>query len=239
MGQGGPVTARQVGEREIIPLFPLGTVLVPGLVLPLHIFEERYRRLMTDLLARDEPDRVFGVVAIREGWEVGADGVTAMFDVGTLAVLQEIRTYADGRSDVVAHGDARFRVLRLADTGTPYHCAEVEWLSESDGGGAGESGLLATAVARRFDVYRGLLTRVGAVEAAQMATLPEDPAVLSYLVAVAMVLDLHDRQRLLECDSTCERLRAEVGLLARETTLVQELPSLPAVDLARTPSGMN
>ena len=62
---------------------------------------------------------------------------------------------------------------------------------------------------------------------------------LSYLVAVAMVLDLRDRQRLLEAATTTERLRAEIALLGRETALMPRLPSLPAVDLARTPSGMN
>ena len=69
------MTERRVGERAVIPLFPLGTVLVPGLVLPLHIFEPRYRRLLADLAERPEADRGFGVVAIREGHEVGADGV--------------------------------------------------------------------------------------------------------------------------------------------------------------------
>ncbi len=72
-----------------------------------------------------------------------------------------------------------------------------------------------------------------------MLELPDDPRTLSYLVAVAMVLDLSDRQRLLQVVSTRDRLQAELGLLSRETTLVRTLPSLPAVDLARTPSGMN
>ena len=72
-----------------------------------------------------------------------------------------------------------------------------------------------------------------------MLALPEDPRMLSYLVAVAMVLDLSDRQRLLRDLDLDERLRAELALLARETVMMRELPSLPAVDLARTPSGLN
>jgi Lon protease-like protein len=205
----------------------------------LHVFEPRYRRLVHDLLALPEDDRGFGVIAIREGREVGEDGVTALYDVGTLALLRDVEPYTDGRYDLVSNGDARFRLHDLVDTGTPYLSAEVEWLGEDDGGSPGETEVLGAAVTRRFDVYRGLLAQVGAVEAAQMATLPDDPAVLSYLVAVAMVLDLRDRQRLLECASTAERLRTEISLLNRESTLVKELPSLPAVDLARTPSGMN
>jgi uncharacterized protein len=239
MGEGGGMSTRKVGDRAVIPVFPLGTVLVPGLVLPLHIFEPRYRQLVQDLLALPEDDRGFGVVAIREGREVGDDGVTALYDVGTLAVPRDVEPYTDGRYDLVSNGDARFRLLTLVDAGTPYLSAEVEWLAEDDGGSPGETDVLGSAVTRRFDVYRGLLAEVGAVEAAQMTNLPDDPAVLSYLVAVAMVLDLHDRQRLLECETTADRLRAEITLLNRESTLVKELPSLPAVDLARTPSGMN
>jgi len=228
-----------VGARAVIPLFPLGTVLVPGLVLPLHIFEPRYRHLVRDLLTRPEDDRAFGVVAIREGREVGEDGVTAMFDVGTLAVVREIVPYTDGRFDLVTNGDARFRVVALAESDAPYVMAEVEWLAEDADEDEAESSVLAQGVTRRFDAYRAAVAAVGAVEAATMVALPDDPRILSYLVAVAMVLDLTDRQLLLEAATTTDRLRIEVALLARETMLMSELPSLPAVDLARTASGLN
>ncbi len=221
----------------MIALFPLGSVLVPGLVLPLHVFEPRYRRLVSDLLERPDDQQAFGVVAIREGREVGVDGVTALHEVGTLAVLREVSAYPDGRSDVVTDGGARFRLLRLVDEGTPYHCAEVEWLAEDDG--EPDAPLLAAEVVRRFDAYREAVARAGAVEAAQMLEMPPDPRVLSYLVAAAMVLDLRDRQFLLEAVTTSERLRAELRLLARETVLMRELPSLPAVDLGRIASGVN
>jgi Lon protease-like protein len=233
------VTGRRVGARAVIPLFPLGTVLVPGLVLPLHIFEPRYRRLVHDLQTRQEDDRAFGVVAIREGREVGDDGVTAMYDVGTLAVVRDISPYPDGRFDLMTNGDARFRVIRLADGDAPYLMAEVEWLPEDAAGTDAEAGVLARGVSRRFDAYREAVAAAGAAEAAQMLELPEDPRILSYLVVVAMVLDLSDRQVLLEAATTLERLRLEVGLLGRETMLLRELPSLPAIDLARTPSGLN
>jgi Lon protease-like protein len=223
----------------VIPVFPLGTVLVPGLVLPLHIFEPRYRRLMTDLQTRREDDRAFGVVAIREGWEVGEDAVTALYDVGTLAVVREMVPYPDGRFDIVANGDARFRIIALAESDAPYLMAEVEWLAEDAAGDDAEAALLAGGVEHRFDAYRAAVSAAGAVEAAQMLELPDDPRMLSYLVAVAMVLDLSDRQVLLEAPTTTDRLRLEVALLARETVLMAELPSLPAVDLARTISGLN
>lgn len=223
----------------MIPLFPLGTVLVPGLVLPLHVFEPRYRRLVADLQERPDDDRGFGVVAIREGHEVGETGVTALHEVGTLALLRSVAPYPDGRSDIVTNGDARFRLHRIVDTGTPYLTGEVEWLDEPDGGEPEAVAAAAHGVVRRFDEYRETVAGTGAVEAAQMLALPDDARSLSYLVAVAMVLDLRDRQQLLESRTTLERLRHETSLLGRETSLLRELPSLPAVDLARTPSGLN
>ena len=231
------MSGRQVGGRSVIPLFPLGTVLVPGLLLPLHIFEPRYRQLVSDLEALPEGQRGFGVVAIREGREVGADGVTALFDVGTVAELREVERYPDGRSDIMANGDARFRLLGLVDAGTPYLSGEVEWLPEDEGDGS--AARLAVSVNSRFDLYRAAVANAGAIEVAQMLALPEDPWVLSYLVAAAMVLDLRDRQRLLEAATTSDRLRLESALLARETTMLRELSSLPAVDVARTVSGVN
>jgi Lon protease-like protein len=233
------VSRRQVGAREVIPLFPLGTVLVPGLVLPLHVFEPRYRQLVSDLQARAEDERAFGVVAIREGHEVGETGVRALHPVGTLALLRTVSSYPDGRADIVTNGDARFRLVGLVETGTPYLTGEVEWLDEPDGATEAETQVLAHAAGRRFDAYRAAVARAGAIEAEQMHPLPDDPRSLSYLVAVAMVLDLSDRQRLLEARSTADRLGAELELLGRETSILRELPSLPAVDLAGTPSGLN
>ena len=74
---------RRAGDREIIALFPLRTVLVPGLVMPLHIFEPRYRQLIADLSAKPESQRGFGVAAIRDGHEVGVNEVRSLHDVGT------------------------------------------------------------------------------------------------------------------------------------------------------------
>ena len=78
-------------QSRVIPLFPLGSVLVPGLVFPLHIFEPRYRQMVDDLTVLPEDDRGFGIIAIREGHEVGTDGVSALFDVGTFASLREVK----------------------------------------------------------------------------------------------------------------------------------------------------
>src|SRR4029077_13294236 len=97
---------------QTMPLFPLGTVLYPGLLLPLHIFEERYRQLVRDLLEGPEPQEV-GVIAIRKGRETGVDGVSALYEIGCTATLRQVARHDDGRFDVAAVGAQRFRLLGL------------------------------------------------------------------------------------------------------------------------------
>src|SRR5215831_15157203 len=99
---------------QTMPLFPLGTVLFPGLVLPLHIFEERYRQLVRELIQRpDDVPKRFGVVAIREGREVGPDGIRALHEVGCAAELRAVEPYDDGRFDIVTTGSHRFRLTAI------------------------------------------------------------------------------------------------------------------------------
>jgi hypothetical protein len=113
---------------EMLPLFPLGAVLYPGMLLPLHIFEERYRRLVRDLLDGPESRR-FGVIAIRKGRETGVDGVQSLYEIGCTAVLRRVDQHEDGRYDIVAVGAERFRLLGLDQT-RPYLQGEVEILAE-------------------------------------------------------------------------------------------------------------
>jgi ATP-dependent Lon protease len=121
---------------ELIPLFPLGTPLFPGVVLPLQIFEPRYRRLMRDLLALPEAGdrRFFGVVAIRQGWEVEEiSPAEALYDIGCTARVQAVRPQPDGGFRVVAVGGERFRLLDVVvGEDPPYLQAEVEWLDEEE-----------------------------------------------------------------------------------------------------------
>lgn len=213
-----------------LPLFPLGTVLFPHLLLPLHVFEERYRRMVRDLVAAPEDERRFGVVAIREGREVGADGVRALHPVGCVARLRRVEPYDDGRFDIVTTGGERFRLLEV-DEALPYLRGEVELLDEPDGDGAQA---LVPGVRALFAGYRRSLGVV-----AGEGELPRDPAVLSYLVAASAVLDLTDKQRLLEAPDTADRLQQEERLLRRETGLFGLLPSLPGVELTRVPASPN
>lgn len=205
--------------NDPLPLFPLGTVLFPGIPLPLHVFEPRYREMVTDLLAGPEP-RVFGVVAIREGHEVGAEAVRSLYDVGCVAVVRRVEALPDGRFALMTTGSRRFRISEIDESRT-YLQARVELLDEPSGE-PGELDKLAESVRQAFDDYR---STVGEPDAA--IDLPADPAVLSYLVAATMVIAVPERQELLELPATSQRLARERDLLNRELGLMRTLRTMP------------
>ncbi|HSK60406.1 MAG TPA: LON peptidase substrate-binding domain-containing protein, partial [Actinomycetospora sp.] len=129
---------------DTVPLFPLGTVLLPGASLPLHIFEPRYRQLTIDLVTGALPGKQFGVVAVREGWSPD-DGREGLHDVGCTASLREVRRLPDGRFDIQTTGDRRFRLLDVDDSTAPYLVATVEWLPDDEGDTATDLAPLAMA----------------------------------------------------------------------------------------------
>lgn len=218
--------------RQVIPLFPLGSVLFPGLALPLHIFEERYRVLVAELAeGESEIERSFGVVAIRAGHEVGAASVTSLHEIGTTAVLRRVTPYPDGRSDIMTSGSRRFRVLTVDDT-LPYLRAEVEWLAEQLGPPE-EAASLAASVGQAFQQYQALLGGGSTDDEGSDTALPDDPTVLSYLVSAATVLDTSDRQRLLAVPTTVDRLRRLSAVLGREEAMIRLLGAVPAADMLR------
>lgn len=221
---------------RVLPLFPLGTVLFPGLVLPLHVFEERYRQLVRDLLELPEEDRQFGVIAIREGREVGADGTKALFQVGCSARVRQVKSHPDGRYDLVAVGSQLFR-LRELHAERPYFTGEVDWLPDEVGDPA-EAQVLDAAVREAFADY---LQALGAASAQEIEApdLPDDPLVLSHLVAATTLLDLADRQDLLDQPDGRSRLRRELTVLRREAGLLRTLTAAPAPELSRTQVSLN
>lgn len=219
-----------------LPLFPLGTVLVPGMVLPLHVFEERYRVLVQDLLDSPPAEREFGVVAIQAGREVGADGVVALHAVGCTAQVRAVRPREDGRYDVVTTGAERFR-LHDVDHSRPYLVGQVEPLTErADDAAACE--VLGAAVHGAFVDYLRALAATGDVEP-DLPELPRDPRTLSYLVAAATRVDLDRRQALLEVPDDDTRLRSGLALLRREVRLLAALSAVPAPELAHQPLSPN
>ncbi len=213
-----------------LPLFPLGTVLFPGLLLPLHVFEERYRQLVRDLQAGPEPRR-FGVIAIRKGRETGADGVSALYDIGCTATVRRVAELPGGRYDLVTAGTDRFRLAGL-DRSRPYLQGQVELLPE-DTGDAGAARLAAGAVRSAFGTYLDALARRSLAQVTR-PELPDDAVALSYAVAAAMVIGLPARQALLAEPDAAARLVAERTLLGREITMLRALTSAPAPDLGRS-----
>ncbi|MBY8872755.1 LON peptidase substrate-binding domain-containing protein [Micromonospora sp. PLK6-60] len=229
-----------------LPVFPLTTVLFPGLVLPLHIFEERYRALVRHLVELpDGAPREFGVVAIRAGWEVApgtgravpGGGEVTLHEVGCTAELRQVTELADGGYDIVTVGRRRFRIADVDPRSAPYLTAEVDWLPEPAGADEGAE-LLAARVISVFRQYLGLI-RPDPEEISEQ--LPEDPTVLSHLVAATAALTVDDRQRLLAIDDTAGRLRAELRLLNRETALLRQVRAVPVplTELAGPPPAPN
>jgi uncharacterized protein len=220
---------------EKLPLFPLGAVLYPGMVLPLHIFEERYRQLVRDLMERPDPRR-FGVIAIRKGRETGVEGVQSLYEIGCTATLRRVEQYPDGRYDIVTVGTSRFRLIAL-DQSLPYLQGEVEPLAD-EAADPDAAAPLVRAVQVAFHAYVDALTeRGGAV--VKVDDLPDEPDLLSFLVAAAMVIDLPERQSLLAEPDAVRRLSAQRSLLARETAILKATTSRPAPDLRYTPQNPN
>jgi Lon protease-like protein len=222
-----------------LPLFPLGTVLFPGLALSLHIFEPRYRTLVRDLMELPAgAAREFGVIAIRRGWEVegGAPGTSGgdviagsaptLYDIGCSAEVRKITEHPDGQFDLVTVGRRRFRIRRVDEAGTPYLTADVEWLPEPrDNGRADE---LAAGVLAAFQRYLRLMRPDASIDLdGPGEQLPDDPTVLSHLVAATASLTLDDRQRLLAAPDTVSRLRDERKLLRREVALLSRIRAVP------------
>jgi Lon protease-like protein len=221
-------------ERVTIPLFPLGTVLFPGLLLPLNIFEERYRALVRDLLSLPDDERRFGVVAIRHGREVGADSIEALYEIGTTATVGQIEEQPDGRFAMVTVGTERFRLVSI-DHERPYLRGEVELLDDPAGQDADDR---ATELLVAYRAYLDVLGETRGMEIA-LPQLPDDPPLLSWLVAATVLVDLPVKQQLLEHADLASRLIAETALLRQETSLLRAMAATPVPDLTRAPQSPN
>jgi len=202
---------------------------------PLHVCEDRYRALVRDLLSGEDPeDRVFGVGAIRECYEVGACEARSMFRAGTLMHLRVVEAYDDGRFDISCVGRGRMRVIDT-DADLPYLRAEVALVTtpEEEPGSTALEAARALAV---FEAYRSTVSELRGDEV-MTGTMPADPELLSYALAATCSLPLADRQHLLEAPSTSERLGLLRRQLRAELRAMRALPSLPATEVAR--SGWN
>jgi hypothetical protein len=217
---------------DLLPLFPLNVVAFPGMSVPLHIFEERYRSLVRHLLTLPDPaDRLFGIVAIREGYEVGSHQAHSMYRTGCLMQLTETDQYDDGRFDIVAVGRGRVRVV-TTDAGAPFVRGEVEHLDTGAEAPSPDTAREAARALALFGDYRGAVSALRGDDV-MTGPLPRDPLMLSYVLAATCALTLPERQQLLESPTTAERLGLLRRLMRRELHAMAAVPSLPATEVAR------
>ena len=195
-----------------LPLFPLNVVLFPGMRLPLHIFEERYKAMIGDCLEREEP---FGVVLIKEGQEVG--GQAEPFRVGTSALILRADHLEEGKMNILTQGDRRFQVVEITQH-APHMVGQVRYLEEEDGQDPSD---VAVQVGEGYEVFlRGLATLAGGWTA--QAQVPQDPVQLSYRVAASIELTGQIRQQLLDAATARERLEEILPLLKRSNEALQK-----------------
>ena len=214
-----------------LPMFPLSSVLFPGAALPLHVFEDRYRALVHALLRIEDPaERLFGTVAIREGYEVGEHGVQSLHAIGCLLQLTDVESNPDGSFEIEAVARGRIRLHHLDPTGT-YPEGEVDLLPE-------EEEQVSPAVVEHarglWGEYADELAAMGGGEPVVEGTLPRDPVYLSWALASATLLTMKERQRLLEAPDAEDRLTQVARMLREELRSIRAIPSLPAVRVART-----
>jgi uncharacterized protein len=198
-----------------LPLFPLNTVLFPGMVLPLHIFEERYKLMINRCL---EEERPFGAVLIREGAEVGEQAVP--YQVGTTSVIAGVTRYDDGRMNIVSLGSERFRLRRL-HYGQPYLVADAEpWpLSPGDQVQAGRQVEPMRALVRQYFTLLSLAQG----HKIEVEEVPDEPRALALLIAVVLQVPMPQKQELLDRPSVSELLVAERAILRREQLLLSQI----------------
>lgn len=196
-----------------LPLFPLGTVLFPGMMLPLHIFEPRYREMINRCLDERLP---FGVVLIREGKEVGESAIP--YSVGTAARITRVDRKPDGRMDIVAVGTRRFRIQEI-NYDNSYLTAAVSHFPILNG----DTKLAmdqAQRVRPKIMRYVELMTKATGVQL-KLEQLPEDPTTLAFLTAIALQVNSGEKQRMLNQAGIPEMLDLGNYLLGRELQLLQ------------------
>ena len=198
-----------------LPIFPLNTVLFPGMSLKLHIFEERYKLMINRCYQNGQP---FGVALIKSGQEVG--GRAEPFLVGCTALITEMEPLPGGRMNIVAVGHERF-VAHDFKYDQPYLVAEVETLSLSN---AEPATLNTTSRSLRPWVHRYLRTLAAASETKfDIQQLPDDPLQLAYLASSLLNIPVEQKQNLLNIENADEFIADLRIIYRREVTLLDAM----------------
>ena len=214
---------------EALPMFPLGTVVFPGMSVPLHVFEDRYRMLVSHLLTISDPvERVFGTVAIREGYEVGDHGAQSVYRMGCILQLTEVERQGDGSFDIVAVARERM-MLEEMQRGVDFPQGVVAAVPEP------EVDVPAAVLDRARSTFTAFRAAMTALQGDPFSgTLPRDPGFLAWTLSALTPLPLAERQSLLEAEDATERLVLVTRLLTEELRAINVIPSLPATQVART-----
>ncbi len=210
-----------------LPLFPLHTVLFPGQLLPLHIFEPRYRLMISECLA-GQPS--FGVVLIREGQEVGEEAVP--FDVGTTARIEQVEQLGDGRLNIMCVGEARFRLTTLRHD-RPFLSGDADlWPWEAHAPAAAEP--RTSQIKRLLTTYLQRLARATG-NAIRLDEMPSEPASLANLAAIALQIPNDEKQTLLSAPTIDHLLDGCISLLERENRALKIAAALPLMSHDSSP----
>jgi Lon protease-like protein len=191
-------------------------VLFPGALLNLHIFEPRYKQMVSECLQGGEP---FGVCLIREGDEA-SDPDVMPYEIGTTAEIGDVTPLENGRYYISTFGRRRFRVERVVAR-EPYLTVEVSYLPEESAEDESAIDVLLREIRAVFREYLRLVVEFSGIHAD--IELPENPVDASFLIGDALQVADSMKQRLLELSSTEQRLTVELGFLRR---LLPQLRSL-------------
>ena len=191
-----------------LPLFPLPVVLFPGVPLPLHIFEPRYRQMLHDIRLTKN---LFGLAYFDSS--ASGNQVPPTGHVGCVAEVTETQSLPDGRSNILTLGVIRYRIESYVERGDPYLVAEVSYFEDDEE----DETLLAVSAKEVAETFTRIAQAVRIIND-ERAALPDisstEPQRLSFLVAAAMEIDADVKQELLELRSTSERLERLRGMLS-------------------------
>jgi Lon protease-like protein len=191
-----------------LPVFPLPVVLFPGVPLPLHIFEPRYRQMISDIRLGNN---LFGLAYFDPS--ISGSEVPPAGHIGCVAEVTETQTFPDGRSNILTIGVIRYRIESYLERGDPYLVAQVTYFEDDEEGEA----LLAGTAKEVADTFTRIAQAVRTIND-ERAILPDisntEPQRLSFLVAAAMEIEAEVKQELLELRSTSERLERLRGMLS-------------------------
>ena len=198
-----------------LPLFPLNVVHFPGTVIPLHIFEPRYRQMIADCEREEKP---FGIVLVKPESEFLQE---IPHEVGTMVEMRELRRLPDGRYILMAVGIKRFRILSQ-HRDKPYLSGVVEPFEDTV---EPHQQIASSAQQARhlFDNYLDLLLQASGEEKTLEALLPDDPEELSHFIAYFLDLQEEVKQHVLELTSTEQRLQEEITILRREVPFLRQI----------------